>query len=197
MLGVDISPPTPQSQAARGLIALIKATDGVLAAAKDRDLKAALDDFRALDGEFFELGVLADREALFEGAAKRADALTTNTALLDGALATQKDTTAALVGAVATIEATKVVAAETMGTLAADHDKIEAIDEHLDAIHAELEISRRLIVGFVKRVFTDRIILAVGCLVILGILAIIIYAAVNPSQEVRVATLPHLCCAPH
>lgn len=49
---------------------------------------------------------------------------------------------------------------------------------------SELEISRKLITRFVKRIYTDKVIIAFTTLIVLGLVGIIVYATLNPNQSV-------------
>jgi hypothetical protein len=80
------------------------------------------------------------------------------------------------------IELTREVAAHTAQTLAEDRDKITRIGGKLDVVAVELEVSRRLITNLVKRLYTDKILISMVCLILVGIIGIGIYAALNPGQ---------------
>lgn len=85
--------------------------------------------------------------------------------------------------ALRTVEATKVVGAETAGTLQQNTEKIKNISLTLDATQAEMAVSRKLITTFLKRVYTDKVIIALVFLILAAVVAIIIYATLNPDQK--------------
>jgi len=58
------------------------------------------------------------------------------------------------------------------------------ISEGLDGIQSELRVAQSLLTQYAKRIFTDRIFIALAALVVAGIVAIIVYATVKPDQQV-------------
>ena len=105
-----------------------------------------------------------------------------NDETLGAALAVQRSTTTNLKEGLATVTHTTGVAAATAAQLAGDRDTIVSINKNLDGVAAELALSRALIRRFVKRLYTDKIFLALTTLLILGIAAIVVYATVKPGQ---------------
>ena len=67
----------------------------------------------------------------------------------------------------------------------ADREKIKRIDSGLDEVQSELQLSAVYITRFVKRLATDKIIIAFAFLLVLGVAGIIAYSAINPGQSVR------------
>jgi hypothetical protein len=149
---------------------------------RERDLKGYQEEFREVDAEFKALGVMQDRANLLEGAhaARRDDpSRKTNTELLEGALSRQQETTNKLrvrgdccypcsrvappisplppQEALGTVAATQETARFTAATLEEDREKLKRIDKGLDEVDSELEISRKLITRFVKRLYTDKV----------------------------------------
>jgi hypothetical protein len=143
-------------------------------------------DFRAVDSEFQELGMMQERQELFEGAVANSDdpARMTNSDLLNKASNIQDDNVGKLKDALQTVEMTKVVANETAGRLQEDEEKMKRTMLGLDNVESELVISQKLITNFVKRLYTDKVIIAFTFLILAGVVGIIVYATLNPDQKV-------------
>jgi hypothetical protein len=148
-----------KKQNVRALIDLLKVKAEGAASLKSQELKALQERFREIDTEFREMGVLAEREELFAGAAKRPDDMmgATNSELLDKAAAVEDDNKSKLVDALRVIEGTKETATVTAATLEADREKMYRIVEGLDNIESELVISQKLITNYAKRIMTDKV----------------------------------------
>jgi Sec20 len=132
-------------------------------------------------------GVLAERNALLEGATAERIAdgpRKNNDDLLKAAANTHANTTEKLKSGLAVLEATREQGRFTAAQLEEDREKIKRIDQGLDEVESELEISRKLITRFVKRVYTDKAILAFAFLLVAGIVGVIIYATLNPNQSI-------------
>lgn len=124
-------PPAPRAvalaQAARANIALVKAKVESLAIVKEKELKDLQEEFREIDSEFKELGVLAEREELFEGAKRGGGndpSKMNNDQLLGAALDIQKQNKDKLKEGLQTVIATKETAMHTAATLEQDREKI-------------------------------------------------------------------------
>ena len=61
---------------------------------------------------------------------------------------------------------------------------MQRISSGLDEVESELAISSKLLTNFVKRMYTDKIIIGFTVLIVVGIVGIIIYAALNPNQNI-------------
>jgi hypothetical protein len=87
-----------KKQAVRSEIGLLKTKAEGLGILKERDLKELQEEFREIDQEFRDMGVMADRDELFDGARPREDdpARMNNKQLLSKALEIQTDTHAQL-----------------------------------------------------------------------------------------------------
>jgi len=87
-----------KKQAVRSEIGLLKTKAEGLGILKERDLKELQEEFREIDQEFRDMGVMADRDELFDGVRPREDdpSKMNNKQLLGKALDTQKDTHAKL-----------------------------------------------------------------------------------------------------
>jgi hypothetical protein len=105
-----------------------------------------------------------------------------NSSTLDAALTASAGTTARLKEGLATVNVAAAAGAEAAQTLEADREKLARIDGALDGVESELSVSRALLVRFLKRLYTDRALLAMATVVVLGLAGIIVYAAVNPDQ---------------
>ena len=51
-------------------------------------------------------------------------------------------------------------------------------------VESELAISTKLLTNFVKRLYTDKVIIAFTFLIVCGIVGIVVYAALNPNQQI-------------
>ena len=144
--------------------------------------------------EYKHIGVAAaagmgDTAALMQGAAPMGAAAggfggeSKNTRMLDSAQATATEGVGKLQGALADLGEAQQTADGITQTLAADRATIEGINANLDQIDSDLDISQRLITNLLKRLYTDKIIIALTCLIVTAIIGIIIYSSVNPKQD--------------
>lgn len=62
--------------------------------------------------------------------------------------------------------------------------QIDRINKDLDEIQSELHIAGKLITNFLKRAYTDKVIIGITFLIACGVLAIIIYSSVNKDQKI-------------
>ena len=162
---------------------------------KDKELKDIQDEYREVDAEFRALGVVVEKDALVEGpAAERARGLAAreggfdpararNDELLDRAEGIQKDSLQKLKAGLMTVEATKEQGKLTAAQLEQDREKMKRIDSGLDGVQSEMELSQVLLTRFVKRIASDKIVIAFAALLLLGIVGIVVYAALNPGQK--------------
>lgn len=178
-----------QKQATRALIDLLRVHNVGLAAVKEATLKELQEEFRGIDSEFKELGVQMERADLMEGAAGAgagADdpSKKNNTELLGEALDIEKDNLGKLKDGLKVAEATREQGQVVAGKLAEQREQMGRISEGLDNMESELQLSRKLLVNFAKRLATDKVIIAFTFLVVMGIVGIIVYASLNPSQKI-------------
>ena len=185
-----------KKQAARANITLLK---GGLDVLKDRELRELQEEYREVDSEFKALGLLSEKESLFDGAEKRRagkggdgfdPSRAKNDDLLDKAASTQKASLDKLKEGLKTVEATKEQAKFTAAQLEQDREKLKRIDSGLDEVQGELELSRILITRVVKSLATDKIIIAFAFLLVAGIVGIVCYATLYKGQTVRAAAAP-------
>jgi hypothetical protein len=177
-----------KKQAARANIALLKEGLNVL---KEKELKDIQEEYREVDADFRALGVMVEKDALMDGRPNQANrnnefdpTRAKNDDLLDKAKNTQEDTLMKLKSGLATVEATKEQGKFTAAQLEQDREKMKRIDSGLDNVQSEMELSQVLITRFVKRVASDKVIIAFATLLVLAILGIVIYAALNPNQNI-------------
>jgi hypothetical protein len=177
-----------KKQAARANIALLKEGHNVI---KEKELKDIQEEYREVDAEFRALGVMVEKDALMDGRPNQANrnnefdpTRAKNDDLLDKAKNTQEDTLMKLKSGLATVEATKEQGKFTAAQLEQDREKMKRIDSGLDNVQSEMELSQVLITRFVKRIASDKVIIAFATLLVLAILGIVIYAALNPNQNI-------------
>lgn len=108
----------------------------------------------------------------------------TNDELLSSAQAAQERTTARLKEGLTVVVDTAESARHTAAVLQEDREKIQRASAGLDEIQGELAISKKLLTRLVKRLFTDRVILAMTCLLVCGIIGIVVFATLKPDQTI-------------
>jgi SNARE protein len=174
-----------KKQACRANIKLLPEGLGLL---KDKELKELQERFRELDSEYKAMGVSAERAQLMSGTGADRNGLdvsrANNDQLLDKAKEVQEDSTAKLRDGLRVLETTRDQAKMTAAQLEQDREKIKRIDAGLDEVVSELDISKKLITRFVKRLYTDKMIIAFTFLVVVGLAGIIVYASLNPNQKI-------------
>jgi hypothetical protein len=174
-----------KKRAAKANIATLK---GGLDVLKDRELKDLQEEYRQIDNDFKAMGLMADKEQLFEGAAKRAGeggfdpTRARNVELISKAKAKEEENLSKLKEVLVVADATKEQGKHMAATLAQDVEKIERIRSGLDDVHGELALSRLYISRILKRLATDKIIMAFAFLLVSGIIGIIVYSIVTPGQ---------------
>ena len=173
-----------KKKAAKANISTLKNGLDVL---KDGELRQLQEEFREIDNAFKAMGLMADKETLFEGAGKRAEGgfdptRARNADLLAAARSKEEDNLGKLKEVLVVAEATKEQGKHTAATLAQDVEKIERIRSGLDDVQGELELSRLYITRILKRLATDKIIIAFAFLLVAGIIAVIVYSIVVPGQ---------------
>ena len=156
---------------------------------KESELKDLQEEFRGIDMEFKAMGLMADKEQLFEGAAKRAGGeggfdptRAKNVELISKAKAKEEENLSKLKEVLVVADATKEQGKHMAATLAQDVEKIERIRSGLDDVTGELALSRLYITRILKRLATDKIIMAFAFLLVAGIITIIVYSIVVPGQ---------------
>lgn len=102
-----------------------------------------------------------------------------NDRLLNEASGTARDTTAKLRQGLNDVQESQATAEQVALTLQEDREKIQNITHNLDEVESDLTISSRLVTRFMKRLYTDKIVIALTCLIACAVLAIIIYQIVD------------------
>lgn len=163
--------------------------------AKTNELGDYQTRFREMDAEFKTYREEASseshhdqRSSLFSGARQRpADGFDAryagNDELLDRATDTHKDTTKQLRNALGELVQADEVADATLVTLEEDRKRLEKVDHRMDEIQGDLALSNQLITRFVKRLYTDKIIILFTCLIVCAIAGIIAYSVIDPDQD--------------
>lgn len=174
-----------KKKAAKANILTLK---GGLDLIKERDLKELQEEFREIDNEFKGMGLMADKETLFDGAAKRAGegafdpTRARNVELISKAKAKEEENLGKLKEVLVVADAVKEQGKHMAATLAQDVEKIERIRSGLDDVTGELALSRLYITRILKRLATDKIIIAFALLLVAAIIGVIVYSVVKPNQ---------------
>lgn len=134
------------------------------------------------------MGLMADKDALFENApARKGDKFDPSKAknkdLLDKAKTKQLENKQKLEEAARMVADTQEVARTTAAELDASREKMAKIDSGLDEVQGELQLSRVYVTRIVKRLATDKVIMALTFVLVAGIIGIICYAVLNPGQK--------------
>ena len=87
---------------------------------------------------------------------------------------------------VKTTEETRQVGASTATTLAQNTDRLRLTEKGLDEIESNLTQAKKELASFAKRIATDKVIMGLACLVVLGIIGIIVYSIINPNAQTNV-----------
>jgi hypothetical protein len=154
-------------------------------------LDAQLDAFRAVDAAWKHAlpqpaAALGSRQqelqlvpvAALAGRKGRAS----NSELLQAAEQQQQRSSEQLRAGLGELHTTLVVAQETSAELLGQREKIERSGVALDGMAGELALAKVLIVRVAKRIFTDKLILLMTLLVLLGTGGIVAYAVLYPQQ---------------
>lgn len=144
--------------------------------------------FKTLNREFKELDDTATREDLLKGGARADNRIdtrnATNSELLEGALDEQGRTAAALQRTLQTVAATEEVGIATAQELVKQGQQIGRIQEKVVEMDQNLNRADKLISRFMRRMYTDKIILAFTCLIFCAIAGIIVYSTfIKPDQS--------------
>jgi len=85
-----------------------------------------------------------------------------------------------------TIDDTKAVAADTAAKLKEQTDALKRIDEGVNEVEANLKMAEKQLRAFVRRMATDKIIMAFIVLIIIGIIIVIVVSIVKPNSNTNV-----------
>jgi hypothetical protein len=105
--------------------------------------------------------------------------------ILDEARATTDRSSVLLQGGLKSVSDSLLVARESASELAENREKMKKISDGLDEASSELAISKRLIVQFSKRLFTDRIFLILLLTFIVAAVGLAIYIGLDPVRAAR------------
>jgi hypothetical protein len=100
--------------------------------------------------------------------------LKTNDELLTDAQATSKKTTQQLKEGLSKLNECEQIGTESMITIKIDNEKLKKINETVDHIDTDLQISQKLLNRFLKRIYTDKLIWCFLCIIILLIIVIVL-----------------------
>ncbi|KAJ3691228.1 putative plant SNARE 11 [Rhynchospora pubera] len=90
-----------------------------------------------------------------------------------------------------TVQSTINVGAETAAALKAQTEQMSRIVNELDSIHFSIKKASKLVKEIGRQVATDKCIMAMLCLIVIGVIAIIIVKIVNPHNK-DIADIPGL-----
>eukprot|EP01138_Halocafeteria_seosinensis_P003772 gb/GECG01003857.1/.p1 GENE.gb/GECG01003857.1/~~gb/GECG01003857.1/.p1 ORF type:complete len:264 (+),score=54.16 gb/GECG01003857.1/:1-792(+) len=102
-----------------------------------------------------------------------------NDYLLNQATGTAKKTTEQLREGLHDVNQAKATADQVAVTLQEDREMIQNISRNVDEIESDLAISQKLLTRFIKRLYTDKIVIGFTCLIVCALAAIIAYVAVE------------------
>jgi hypothetical protein len=178
-----------KKKAARANIQTLKNGLDVL---KESELKDLQEEFRGIDMEFKAMGLMADKDQLFDGPKSRSgggsefDPKTAkNSEVLSRAKSKEIENLDKLKEANVMVHATKEQGVHIAAQLKQDVEKIDRISAGLDDVTGELALSKIYITRVIKRMATDKVILAFAFLLIFAIIGIIVYSIVGKGQTVR------------
>ena len=159
---------------------------------KESELKDLQEEFRGIDMEFKAMGLMADKDQLFDGPKSRSgggsefDPKTAkNSEVLSRAKSKEMENLDKLKEANVMVHATKEQGVHIAAQLKQDVEKIDRISAGLDDVTGELALSKIYITRVIKRMATDKVILAFAFLLIFAIIGIIVYSIVGKGQTVR------------
>jgi DNA repair exonuclease SbcCD ATPase subunit len=155
---------------------------------KELEFKQFTNEYKRLNQEFKALGVQAQRSELMEGAGAGLGAdfdprTGTNSQVLSEAARITDRATEQLRGAARQVEESKQIGKAITETLEADREKITKTRKNLERMNEEMDTANKLLTRFIKKLYTDKIIIAFTFIIVLAILGIIIYSSVDPKQK--------------
>ncbi|XP_020080202.1 novel plant SNARE 11-like isoform X2 [Ananas comosus] len=107
----------------------------------------------------------------------------TNQQLMDHGNQMLDETDQAIERSKKTVQDTVNVGAETAAALKAQTEQMSRIVNELDSIHFSIKKASKLVKEIGRQVATDRCIMAMLCLIVIGVIAIIIVKIVNPHNK--------------
>eukprot|EP01116_Phalansterium_solitarium_P014921 TRINITY_DN3283_c0_g1_i1.p1 TRINITY_DN3283_c0_g1~~TRINITY_DN3283_c0_g1_i1.p1 ORF type:complete len:234 (+),score=10.84 TRINITY_DN3283_c0_g1_i1:87-788(+) len=104
--------------------------------------------------------------------------------VLNKAAETQVKSITSLDNTLRMIEETKAIGAETAAELKAQTEKLGGVDKDLDEMESYLKQADKQMRAFVRRMATDKIILAFIFLIVAGIIFIIVWSVLHPDDKI-------------
>lgn len=149
----------------------LKANLELLSKAERQMYKMVCSEFRVMSNE-------QERNKLFEGINKsqsKAKTLETNDNYLNEAKKVSSNTTKILKKSLEELEETKNIGTEAMITINIDNDKLQNINNKMDEIQSDSKIAMKLITGFAKRLYTDKMIMLFTFIIVCLTVVIILF----------------------
>lgn len=154
---------------------------------------AIVDAYRGATRAFASLGVTgaaaaANESRLFTGAraAEAVDASAGNNAVLGATAAITARTLKVTEEGISRLEETKAQIQAAATTVEEDNRRMAEADAKLAEIDTEADLAGKVVVNMLKRVYTDKILLAFTVVIMLAIVGIVIYSAVVPDNDFNV-----------
>lgn len=152
-----------------------------------------VDRYRILSRQYSSLGVSREAAAaaqaeLFAGraAAEVVDPSAGNDAMIGATAGVLRDTVKDAKDGTRRLEEVKGQLTAATARVVEDNEKLKEAEAKLTEIDSEAELASKVVRNMLKRVYTDKLLLIFIGLVVLGILGIIIYSAVVPSNDFNV-----------
>ncbi|KAF3332262.1 putative plant SNARE 11 isoform X1 [Carex littledalei] len=115
----------------------------------------------------------------------------TNQQLVDQGNSLMDETDQSIERSKQTVQSTINVGAETAAALKAQTEQMSRVVNELDSIHFSIKKASKLVKEIGRQVATDKCIMALLCLIVIGVIAIIIVKIVNPHNK-DIAGIPGL-----
>jgi len=141
-----------------------------------------------LDQLVIDLNFAQDNNALIGGATPKKKDLDSMTAdeILDLGADTQNQSLESLTRAANTINDTREVGARTMEQLHNQTDQLRRVDEGISEVQSNLKLASKQLRAYVRRLATDKIIMAFMVLIVLGIIFVIIWTATHKKSSTSI-----------
>ncbi|XP_078161476.1 putative plant snare 11 [Carex rostrata] len=115
----------------------------------------------------------------------------TNQQLVDQGNSLMDETDQSIERSKQTVQSTINVGAETAAALKAQTEQMSRVVNELDSIHFSIKKASKLVKEIGRQVATDKCIMALLCLIVIGVISIIIVKIVNPHNK-DIADIPGL-----
>eukprot|EP00727_Mastigamoeba_balamuthi_P005262 m51a1_g14734 hypothetical protein (234) ;mRNA; f:236662-237677 len=119
------------------------------------------------------------------GAPQNKDEMTADDLLKKGERIQQTDM-GILTGALQTVEQDKAIGVEILAHMSDQRDRLENANDHLEHMESSMRLASREMRVIAKRLMTDKLIMAVIVLIVLGIIAVVVMAIVKPSTKTNI-----------